>query len=197
MPLLLASASPIRLRLLRQAGVEVACHPARIDESSVMAALLAEGARPRDIADTLAELKARKIAERFPDATVIGCDQVLAFDGQVWGKPDSPAAARAQLLALRGRTHALFSAVVLYHGAEPVWRHVEEARLTMRSFSDGYLDAYLARNGDSLLDSVGGYKIEEEGLRLFSALSGDTFTILGLPMVPLLAQLSLRGDIPG
>jgi septum formation protein len=195
MALLLASSSAIRIQLLRQAGVEVTPHPARIDETAIMVSLRAEGAGPSDIADTLAEMKARKIAERFQEDTVVGCDQVLAFGNMTWGKPETREEARAQLLALRGQTHALFSAVVLYHRAEPVWRHVGEARLTMRSFSDGYLDAYLARNWDSIRSSVGGYKLEEEGVRLFSAITGDHFTILGLPLLPLLNQLALRGDI--
>lgn len=195
MALLLASSSSIRLQLLRQAGVAVTAHPARIDEAAIMASLRADGASGRDIADTLAEMKARKIAEKFPADTVIGCDQVLVFDREVWGKPETPEDARRQLLALRGQTHALFSAVVLYHRAEPVWRHVAEARLTMRSFSDSYLDGYLARNWDSICSSVGGYKIEEEGIRLFSAITGDHFTILGMPLLPLLSQLGLRGDI--
>lgn len=195
MALLLASSSSIRLQLLRQAGVAVTAHPARIDEAAIMASLRADGASGRDIADTLAEMKARKIAEKFPADTVIGCDQVLVFDREVWGKPETPEDARRQLLALRGQTHALFSAVVLYHRAEPVWRHVAEARLTMRSFSDSYLDGYLARNWDSIRSSVGGYKIEEEGIRLFSAITGDHFTILGMPLLPLLSQLGLRGDI--
>jgi septum formation protein len=195
MALLLASSSSIRLQLLRQAGVEVTAHPARIDEAAIMASLRADGATGRDIADTLAEMKARKIAEKFPADTVIGCDQVLVFDREVWGKPETPDDARRQLLALRGQTHALFSAAVLYHRAEPVWRHVAEARLTMRSFSDSYLDGYLARNWDSIRSSVGGYKIEEEGIRLFSAITGDHFTILGMPLLPLLSQLGLRGEI--
>lgn len=195
MALLLASSSAIRLHLLRQAGVEVVAHPARIDESAVIAALRSEGAAARDIADALAEMKAQKISQRFENDTVIGCDQVLQFGSEIWEKPGTLQEARAQLLALRGQTHALFSAVVLYHRAEPVWRHVGEARLTMRSFSEAFLVAYLARNWNSIRASVGGYKLEEEGVRLFSAIDGDHFTILGLPLLPLLNQLALRGDI--
>jgi len=195
MALLLASSSAIRLHLLREAGVNITSHAARIDESAIMAALQSEGAPAREIADTLAEMKARKIAMRFQDDTVIGCDQTLAFNARTLSKPESLQDARAQLLALRGQTHTLFSAVVLYHRAEPVWRHVGEAHLTMRSFSDSYLDDYLARNWDSIRTSVGGYKLEEEGVRLFSAIGGDHFTILGLPLLPLLVQLGLRGEI--
>ncbi|NUB45345.1 septum formation protein Maf [Fertoebacter nigrum] len=193
--LVLASASPIRSLLLARAGVAVQALPARIDEGSIRAALEEEAASPRDIADTLAELKARKIAERHPDAVVIGCDQVLAFAGRVWGKPADVDAARAQLQMLRGQTHQLLSAVVIYEGAKPVWRHMGEVRLTMRDISDGWLDSYLARNWPDVADSVGAYKLEEEGVRLFTAIEGDYFTVLGLPLLPLLGYLGLRGFI--
>lgn len=193
--LILASQSPIRARLLAQAGVTVDALPARIDEDAIRIALEAERATPRDIADTLAEMKARKLAERNPDAVVIGCDQVLEFRKTVYGKPETPAQARAQLCALRGQTHRLLSAVVVYDRAEPVWRHVGEVRLTMRDFSDAFLDDYLSRNWESLRESVGGYKLEEEGVRLFTAVEGDYFTVLGLPLLPLLAWLGQRGYI--
>lgn len=193
--LILASQSEIRARLLASAGVPVEALPARIDEDGIRAALEAEEATPRDIADALAEMKARKLAEKYPDAVVIGCDQVLDFRKRAWGKPSTADAARAQLQALRGQTHRLLSAVVLYERSEPVWRHVGEVRLTMRAFSDAYLDDYLARNWDSARHSVGAYKLEEEGARLFSAVDGDYFTVLGLPLLPLLGYLGQRGWI--
>ena len=193
--LLLASASEIRLTLLRNAGVPVTPHPARIDESTIRQSLQADHAHPRDIADTLAELKARKIAQRNPTALVLGCDQVLALDDQIFAKPESLTDARAQLAQLRGQTHHLHSALVLYHNAEPVWRHIGTAKLTMNTASDAYLDAYLSRQWPAVATSVGAYQLESEGLRLFSAVEGDYFTILGLPMLPLLAYLSLRGFI--
>ncbi len=194
--LLLASASETRLSMLRAAGVPVEARPARVDEESVRRALEADGAHPRDVADTLAEMKARKLAERFPEALVLGADQVLAQGRTLFAKPESPQEARDQLARLRGGTHRLLSAAVLYDQGAPVWRIVTEAQLTMREFSDRYLDDYVQRNWGTIRYSVGGYRIEEEGVRLFSAIQGDHFTILGLPLVPLLNYLSTRGFIP-
>lgn len=196
-PLLLASASPIRLRMLRNAGLHVTARPARIDETAVRAALTAERATPRDVADTLAELKARKIAERETGALVLGCDQVLEHDGVIFAKPETPHDARDQLWRLSGRSHRILSAVVLYDGPRPVWRHVGTARLTMRELSRDWLAGYLDRNWDRIRHSVGGYLLEEEGVRLFSAIQGDYFTILGLPLLPVLDALLARGDIDG
>ena len=195
MQMILASSSPIRLQMLRAAGLTVDAIAPRVDESTIRDALVAEGAHPRDIADTLAEMKARKVAEKHSDALVLGCDQVLALDRQTFAKPETPDQARAQLRQLRGQSHKLLSAIVAYENAEPVWRHVAEARLTMHAISDSYLDDYVTRTWDSIRHSVGCYKIEEEGVRLFSAISGDHFTILGLPLLPLLAWAGTRGMI--
>ncbi|MFA9230696.1 MAG: Maf family nucleotide pyrophosphatase [Microgenomates group bacterium] len=195
--LILASASHIRQRLLGDAGLAVTSIAARIDEQTIKASLEAEHAKPRDIADALAEMKARKVSEKHPDALVIGCDQVLDFQGTLFSKPQDTADLRAQLTSLRGKTHKLLSAVVLYENGKPVWRDMGEAQLTMRAFSDAYLDAYIDRHATTLLDSVGGYKLEEEGVRLFSKIEGDYFTILGLPLLPLLNYLNLRGYISG
>ena len=194
-PLILASASKIRLQLLQNAGIQVDARPARIDEESIRTALQAENASPRDIADALADMKARKVAEKEPGALVLGCDQVLDLDGAVWGKPASCEEARQQLKTLRAKTHRLHSALVVYDQARPVWRHIGTATLTMREFSDAWLDGYLSRSWPAIGDSLGGYQIESEGLQLFSVIDGDTFTILGLPMLPLLTWLGIRGFI--
>ena len=194
-PIILASSSPTRAGLLQAAGIAFSTEPARVDEAAHRLSLQAEGASPRDIADTLAEIKAQRVANRHPEALVIGADQVLEFEGRPWGKPESRDAGRAQLLALRGNTHVLHSAVVLYHRSEPVWRHLGEVRMTMRRMSDAYIDSYLERNWDSVRHCVGCYKIEEEGIRLFSEIRGDHFSILGLPMLPLVGYLAQRGFI--
>lgn len=195
MGLILASSSAIRLQILQAAALEVTPLAPRVDEAAIRAALLAEGAPPRDIADALAEAKARKIGEKRPEDVVLGCDQILACDGEIYAKPATHDEAAAQLHRLRGKTHHLYSALVVYEDARPVWRHLGEVRLTMHQLSDSYIHAYVARNWHSIRHSVGGYKIEEEGIRLFSAVDGDHFTILGLPILPLLAWLGTRGMI--
>jgi septum formation protein len=194
-PLILASSSPIRAELLRRAGLVFQVVPARVDEVALRDGLLAEGATPRDIADAVAEFKAQRVALRQGGALVLGCDQVLELDGQVLGKPENLQAARDRLLLLRGRSHRLFSAAVLYEGDRPIWRHVSEARLTMRLFSHDFLDWYLEMAGPDILQTVGGYAVESLGVRLFDRIDGDQFGILGLPLVELLATLSRRGDI--
>ncbi len=194
--LILASTSAIRLDLLRNAGLDVTAQAARIDEDSIRQSLEAEAAKPRDIADTLAEMKAARISNRNPQALVLGCDQVLDFKGKVFAKAESLDQARQQLLTLRGNSHSLLSAAVLYENGKPVWRHIGEARLAMRVFSDAYLDTYLDRNWPAISHSVGGYMLESEGVRLFDRIEGDYFTILGLPLLPLLSYLSTRGHIP-
>ncbi|MCE8513106.1 septum formation protein Maf [Ruegeria pomeroyi] len=194
-PLILASGSAIRAQLLENAAVPFTKDVPRVDEETVKAALLAEGAPPRDIADALAEMKARKISDKHPGAMVLGCDQVLDFQGRLLSKPDSPETALAELKQMSGQRHMLLSAAVIYENGQPVWRHVGQVRLRMRALSDSYLSGYVTRNWDSIRHAVGGYNLEEEGVRLFSAIDGDHFNVLGMPLLELLNFLALRGVI--
>ncbi len=195
MHLILASGSQTRADLLSRAGLSFEIEIARIDEDSVKASMVAEGAPPRDVADALAEAKARKVSLRRPGAIVLGCDQVLAHHGAILSKPETPRAAGEQLRRLRDDRHTLLSAIVAYEDGEPLWRHIATVRLAMRDLSDVYIDEYVTRNWESIRHSVGGYKLEEEGMRLFRAVEGDYFATLGLPMIPLLSWLIDRGNL--
>jgi septum formation protein len=192
---ILASGSATRQALLRSAGVAFTVDVAQVDESAVVESLIAEGAKPRDIADVLAELKAVKVSGRHANAMVIGADQVLSVGAQIFQKPANIEAAREQLLALRGKTHVLSSAVCVAREGSVVWREVREARLTMREFSEGFLSGYLAEAGGTVLGSVGGYQVEGLGVQLFSRIDGDHFTILGLPLLPLIEFLRTHGIV--
>lgn len=193
--IILASGSDIRAQMLRQAGLRFDVKPALVDEELIKQALHAEDAPPRDIADALAEAKARKVSQKCPDALVLGCDQVLDLNGQMLSKPKSAEDALVQLKSLRGERHMLLSACVIYENGKPIWRHVGQVRLRMRQASDTYLQGYVTRNWDSIRHSVGAYKLEEEGVRLFHSIDGDYFNVLGLPLLELLAYLGLKGVI--
>lgn len=195
MTLILASASEVRARVLRNVGVAFDIRPAHVDEDAVKDSLLASGASLRDVADALAELKALRISNAVPDVLVLGADQVLAFEGELVSKCESLDEARDLLRRLRGKTHELISALVLAKGGSAIWRHVEAARLTMRDFSESFLDDYLAAEGEGLLKGVGCYRLEGRGPQLFERIEGDYFTILGLPLVPLLAALRQHGMV--
>lgn len=193
---ILASKSGIRSQLLRNAGIKFSAESARIDEEAIKLSMIHENAHPRDVADALAETKARKVAARNPDALVLGCDQVLSAQGRLFSKPANQQDAVSQLKKLRGSTHHLYSAAVLYEEAKPVWRHIGQVRLTMRNASDDYIEDYVHRNWESIRHSVGAYKLEEEGVRFFSRIDGDYFTVLGMPLLELLSYLTLRGTLP-
>lgn len=190
--LVLASTSTIRQTLLRNAGVPFDAVTARVDEEMVRDALRAEDAPPRDVADTLAEMKALKV--RRP-GRILGCDQVLSFEGEVIGKPETPEAAIAQLAAMGGKRHKLHSAAVIVEDGKPIWRHVADVTMTMRTPSAEYLADYVRRNWDGIRHCAGGYMLEGEGARLFHRVDGDYFAVLGLPLLPLLGYLVTRGEI--
>ncbi len=196
MRLILASQSRFRAGLLAAAGVPVETMAAHVDESEVKQAARAEGATAEDTALLLASLKAERIARRHPEALVIGADQLLVCDGTWFDKPPDLPAARAQLLALRGRSHTLVTAVLCQRGGQRLWQHVARPRLVMRAFSDAFLDRYLALEGEVLTTTVGAYRIEGPGLQLFDRIEGEHSEIVGLPMLPLLGFLRQHGVLP-
>ncbi len=189
MALVLASGSRIRAELLENAGLSIEVDPADIDERAVEEPLLKAGFSPEDLALVLAEAKADNVSERRSGDLVIGADQILAFEGERHTKPENMEAARRQLLAFSGKTHELLSAVVISKDGEAIWRHVSTARLTMRDLSPPFVGHYLAQVGDVALSSVGAYQLEGPGVQLFEKIEGDYFTVLGLPLLPLLAEL--------
>jgi septum formation protein len=194
-PLVLASSSRTRARLLAEAGVTVTCDPAAIDEAAMKAHCRAEGRDATACAASLADAKAACVAERHEGALVIGADQLLVSGEDWFDKPQDRVAARRQLLRLRGRPHELVTAVAVWRGHRPLWRHIEQPRLFMREFSEDFLDAYLAACGDGILALVGAYQLEHLGAQLFERIDGDYFAILGLPLLPLLGFLREAGVV--
>ena len=191
----LASASAVRLALLQAAGVPVAIEPTAIDEAGVKASLRAAQADAAAAAETLAELKAQKVSRRRGGVLVLGADQILECDGRWFDKPVDLAEARSHLLALRGRRHELIGSVIAVRDGVRLWHRTERAALTMRPFSDAFLDEYLAAAPSSVLRSVGAYQMEGLGAQLFARVEGDYFTILGLPLLPLLDFLRIQGIV--
>lgn len=193
--IILASASQSRGKLLEAAGIAFRTVPAGVDESALKRGHATLTAGFDSLATQLAIHKALAVTARNPDALVIGADQVLVCEGEALDKPESLDAARRQLLKLRGRTHSLETAVACAKGGSVLWSHVEVPRLKMRSFSIDHLETYIAAEGTSVTESVGGYKLEGIGVQLFESVSGDYFAILGLPLIPLLAFLRTQGAV--
>lgn len=193
--LILASQSPFRKMLMENAGLTFDAFSPEIDERAAESELERQAPSPADVALHLAEAKATAVSVRHPGRLVIGSDQTLSLADRVFHKPEGIAGAREHLLALSGRTHALNSGVVIAVGGEVAWRHVSTASLTMRPLSADFIDRHLARVGERVLGSVGAYQLESEGIQLFERIEGDYFTIIGLPMLPLLAQLRSMGAI--
>jgi septum formation protein len=187
--LILASASAVRARLLHDANVIFDVVPARVDEDALKQSLLTDGAEPRAVADALAGLKALRVSATHPGHLVLGADQVLVLDKELVSKCANLDEARVLLHRLRGRSHRLISVLVLARDGVALWRHVGQATLAMRDFSDDFLEDYLAQEGEALLSGVGCYKLEGRGIQLFERIDGDYFTILGLPLLPLLSAL--------
>lgn len=189
----LASSSVARREMLGAAGVPFEVVPARVDEQSIRDAMIAEGAKPRELADALAEAKARRVGEKYLSGMTLGADQVLEYRGAVVSKAENPEEAREILALLSGDSHMLWSAAVIFEDGRPVWRHVGQARMKMRILSEGFIDSYVARFWDDISASVGCYRIEAEGIRLFDTIGSDYHSILGLPLLPLLNYLTVRG----
>ena len=194
--LILASASCARRAVLSACGLNYEAKPAAIDEAEVKRSALAEGMSAEDTALLLAELKAARIAARDPEALVIGCDQLLVCDGIWFDKPADFVTAREQLCALRGRQHILVTAVLCLRRGQRVWHHVAKPRLHMRTFSDAFLDAYLATEAEHVTSTVGAYRLEGPGVQLFDRVEGEHAAILGLPLLPLLGFLRQHGVLP-
>ena len=191
--LVLASSSAARQKMLKDAGVGFRVSAADINEAGLMADLINAGHEAAAIAGALAEQKALAVSRRLPGELVLGCDQLLAFGLEILGKCSDLAGLHALLHRLKGASHILVSAAALARDGKVLWRHNDTVTLTMRDFSEAFLDDYLAAEGEAVLSSVGGYQYEERGAQLFERVDGDYFTILGLPLLPVLAALRAQG----
>ena len=197
-PLTLASGSKSRARVLEAAGLAFIVEPPGLDEAVMRQAVSGKGLlSPHDVAEVLARAKAEAVSDLAPKAYVIGGDQVLALGNTIFSKPDSMEAARRQLLDLSGKTHTLHTAVAVATNGETIWAETTIASLTMRKLSPEFIGRYLAAAGDEVLSSVGAYQLEALGVQLFEKIDGDYFSILGLPLIPLLDTLRREGVIEG
>jgi septum formation protein len=192
---ILASSSQSRRSLLKAAGIDAEGMAPNVDEEMARQAFRAEGLAVRDQAMRLAELKAARVSASH-SGLVIGADQMLSLGDHAFDKPAGPDDVRRHLQALSGQTHTLETAVVIFEDGQPVWRHLSRPKLTMRTLSSEFIELYAAQCGDSLLSTVGAYQLEGLGVQLFSRIEGDYFSILGLPLLPLLEYLRLRKVLP-
>jgi septum formation protein len=193
--LVLASKSISRRQILTDAGVAYEWIDAGVDETKIKHQGLADGKSPDEIAVMLAHAKALRVAEHHSDAIVLGCDQMLVCDGTIFDKPQNLDDARQHLMTFRGTTHTLISAMVLLSLDAPPWEYTDHATLTVRDFTDTFLDGYIKSEGESILTSVGAYRLEGRGIQLFDDIVGNYFIILGLPLLPLLNELRQRGGL--
>jgi septum formation protein len=193
--LVLASASPFRRALLENAGLTFAARAAQLDERALERPLEEAGTSPTEVALALAEAKARDVSRHFDGALVIGSDQTMSLGARVYHKPKDMAEAAEHLLSLAGETHSLNSAIVIVRDGDVLWRHVSTAHMTVRPLDRTFVERHLKRVGEKALSSVGAYQLEGEGIQLFEKIDGDYFTILGLPMLPLLSKLRELGSI--
>ena len=194
--LVLASASPSRRALLEAAGLTISVQPTFVDEAQIKTSLLKKRVSPDNIALALARAKGLAGTQKNPESVIIAADQILFCDDTLYDKPTNMDEARTHLKSLRGKSHTLIGATVLTRNNKEIWTHTDTATMTMRSFSDAFLDDYLVSAGTSILSSVGAYQLEDRGIQLFDAIEGGYFTILGLPILPLLSQLRAMGTIP-
>lgn len=192
-PLILASGSTVRRKLMENAGLVFQVVPASVDERVIEERMPADQRDPVSIALHLAIAKAREVSARMPEAVVVGCDQTMSLGNRIFHKAQTPEDAKRTLEILRGQEHSLNSAICLVQNGDVLWKHVDRAGMQMRQFSDLFLTGYIQRNAEALLSSVGCYQLEGEGIQLFDAIDGDYFTILGLPLLPLLSALRQHG----
>ena len=193
--LVLASASQSRASLLRAAGLDFQVDPALVDEDEIKRGMSAEAAPAADTAMALAEIKVLRISPRHPEAITLAADQILECDGEWYAKPRDAADARDQLLRLRGRRHYLRTAAVCAQGGSVIWRQLDSPALTMRAFSESFINSYVQACGAGIVETVGSYRLEGLGVQLFSDVRGDFFSILGLPLLPLLGFLREHGVV--
>ncbi len=194
LPIILASGSLIRRQILKDAGINFKVITRPVDENAIKVSMLAENSHLRDIPDALAEAKSVRVSSQVA-GLVIGADQIMVMGGRLFDKPKDMAEVKTRLMKMRGQTHYLIGAVVISENGSPVWRHLAKTKLTMRDFTESFLDDYLKAEGDTLLESVGAYRFEGRGSQLFSNVEGDFFSILGLSLLPVMDYLRQRGAI--